>query len=279
MRADLPGTVRSGTAGLARVAAVGDVHVGSDTGHMLRRELEHVVERADVLLLAGDLTQHGSAEEGQVLADGLKHLGLPVAAVLGNHDYHQGAQSTIRALLEAAGVCVLEGEKVVFDIDGQRIGVAGVKGFGGGFPGACGSEFGEEEMKMFMRHSRACAERLGERLEELDCDVKIALTHYAPTAGTLVGERLEIYPFLGSYYLGEVIDKARCALALHGHAHRGTERAETPGGVPVRNVARPVIRLAYKVYCLGQASCEGEPLVVHSAADIPAVRLDPAHGA
>jgi Icc-related predicted phosphoesterase len=254
-----------------RVAAVGDVHVGRDTGHMLHRELEHVSERAEMLLLAGDLTQHGSAEEGQILAEGLAHLGVPVIAVLGNHDYHQGAQRAIRSLLEGVGVCVLEGERTVVTVQGHRVGIAGVKGFGGGFPGACASEFGEEEMKIFVRHSRQCAELLGERLGELDCDVKIALTHYSPAPGTLVGERLEIHPFLGSYFLGEVIDAAHCTLALHGHAHRGTERAETPGGVPVRNVARPVIRLAYKVYCLGHASSEGERPIFRTATDLPAI--------
>jgi len=61
---------------------------------------------------------------------------------------------------------------------------------------------------------------------------------------------LEIYPFLGSYLLGEAIDGAGADLILHGHAHRGMERGVTLGGIPVRNVARPVIQRAYNVYCL-----------------------------
>lgn len=244
-----------------RLGAVADVHVGTDTNRLLRREFEHLPDKADLLLLAGDLTQHGLVEEGRVLAGALANIGVPIIAVLGNHDYHQGAQDVIRKCLEDAGVCVLEGEKTKLTLSGHRIGIAGVKGFGGGFPGACGSEFGEEEMKAFIRHSRACAERLGERLGEMDdCDIKIALTHYAPTPGTLEGERLEIYPFLGSYFLGEAIDNAKCNLAVHGHAHRGTEHAKTPGGVPVRNVARPVIKLAYKIYCLDVCEMEAEPL-------------------
>jgi Icc-related predicted phosphoesterase len=264
---------RSATAPSVRVAAVGDLHIGRDTGHLLHRELEHVSERADLLLLAGDLTQHGSVEEGQVLADGLRRLGLPVMAVLGNHDHHQGVSVKIRTLLEGAGVCVLEGEQVTVSARGHQVGIAGVKGFGSGFPGACASEFGEEEMKVFVRHSRERAEALGQRLEEIaGVDLRIALTHYAPAPGTLLGERLEIYPFLGSYFLGEAIDRARCTLAVHGHAHRGTERGETPGGVPVRNVARPVINLAYKVYCVGQTAAGGEPLSVRSASDLPALR-------
>jgi Icc-related predicted phosphoesterase len=175
---------------------------------------------------------------------------VPVVAVLGNHDYHQGEQARIRTVLERAGVAVLEGEAITLDLDGCRIGIAGVKGFGGGFAGACGSDFGEDEMKAFIRHSRERAEALGTALSALDCDQKIALTHFSPVKETLAGERLEIYPFLGSYFLGEVIDAARCTVAFHGHAHAGSERAVTPSGILVRNVARPVIKHAYKVYSL-----------------------------
>jgi Icc-related predicted phosphoesterase len=204
-----------------------------------------------LLLLAGDLTQHGLVEEGRLVADELAFLSVPTVAVLGNHDYHAGKQDEIRGMLEAAGVQVLEGDATTREIAGRRVGIAGVKGFGGGFAGACGSEFGEAEMKAFIRHTKRTAERLEESLRTLDADVRIALTHYSPSKGTLVGEKLEIYPFLGSYLLGEAIEHAGADLAVHGHAHLGTERAVTPGGVLVRNVARPVIKLAYRVYCFG----------------------------
>lgn len=246
---------------MIRLAAVGDIHVGKDTGSLLRQELEHVSEKADLLIIAGDLTQHGLAEEGKAVADALAAVTIPRVLVLGNHDYHQGAQDQIRRYLEAAGVTVLEGESTRVHVGGACVGIAGAKGFGGGFAGACGTEFGEEEMKAFIRHSREKAERLKQCLSELDCDYKIALTHYAPCKGTLVGEKLELYPFLGSYHLGEAIDSSHCNMAFHGHAHLGTERAVTRGGVPVRNVARPVIKLAYKVYCFGQSEQETE---VHS---------------
>jgi Icc-related predicted phosphoesterase len=90
-------------------------------------------------------------------------------------------------------------------------------------------------------------------------DVRVALTHYAPVPETLQGERLEIYPFLGSGLLAEAIDKGRAHLALHGHAHRGSEKGTTPGGVPVRNVAQPVIAAPYRVYCLEEGSPDIAP--------------------
>jgi Icc-related predicted phosphoesterase len=214
-----------------------------------------VGEQADVLLLAGDLTRHGTLDEAQVAADEFSDLPVPVIAVLGNHDYHSNAQDDIAALLEQRGVQVLEGRAVVLQIRGCRLGVAGVKGFGGGFAGKCGSAFGEPEMKAFIAHTELAAGRLADALRSVaDADVLVALTHYSPTSDTVRGEPPEIYPFLGSYQLAEAIDGARGGLgvdlAVHGHAHFGCEQGKTPAGVRVRNVAQPVIRAAYAVYKL-----------------------------
>ncbi len=250
MRRELQGTDGNGTPRLIRVAAVGDVHVGVDSSAFTPEQITDLPSCADLLLLAGDLTQHGHASEAARLAEELSRVRIPVVAVLGNHDYHQGEQAPIRAELERAGVTVLEGEACVLTVAGICVGVGGVKGFGGGFVGACGSEFGEDEMKAFIRHSRLRAETLQAALSSMECEIKIALLHYAPVPGTLLGEKVEIYPFLGSYFLAEAVDSAGCAAAFHGHAHRGTERAATPAGVPVRNVARPVIQRAYKIYSL-----------------------------
>jgi len=234
-----------------RVAAVGDIHFGTDSSGRLRPHLEQLAERADLLVIAGDVTTCGGRDEAEVLAAELRGVAVPVLAVLGNHDYHAGHETDVRRALEGAGVQVLEGETAVVGVNGSRVGVAGVKGFGGGFAGACGTEFGEPEMKAFIRHTRSVAERLEGSLVGLNADVKIALLHYAPVKATLLGERLEIYPFLGSYLLAEAVDRGGADLVLHGHAHRGTEKGITPGGVHVRNVAQPVIRRAYNVYALG----------------------------
>ncbi len=254
MRGELSGTDGPGVPRLIRVAAVGDIHIGRDTPGFTPHQLEGLEGSAHLLLIAGDLTQHGHADEAAALARELEQAPVPVIAVLGNHDYHHGEQDRIREHLERAGVIVLEGEGTVMRIDGVRVGIAGTKGFGGGFAGACGSEFGEEEMKLFIRYTRTKADELALALERLECDLRIALTHYAPVKGTLAGERLEIFPFLGSYLLGEAVDKTACTVAFHGHAHAGTERAVTAAGVAVRNVARPVIKLAYKVYTFDAAS-------------------------
>jgi Icc-related predicted phosphoesterase len=224
-----------------------------------RAAFEHVPQHADLLLLAGDLTRHGTPEEGDVVVGELRGLGVPVVAVLGNHDYHSDMQDVMTKQLEDSGVTVLEGSGAVFDVNGCRVGVAGVKGFGGGFPGKGASEFGEPEMKAFIRHTKEVSARLGTALRELDCDVRVALTHYSPVKDTLSGEPPEIHPFLGSYHLAEVIDEARTDLALHGHAHFGSEKGLTPGGVRVRNVAQPVIKRAYAVYALEPAGLPRAP--------------------
>lgn len=256
---------------MIRIAAVGDLHLGKETPPALVDAFASLHEHADVFMLPGDLTQHGDPEEAQKLVEALAVVRVPTVAVLGNHDYHMGQDSEIREVLSAAGVHVLEGQGVVLSVQGVRLGVAGCKGFGAGFPGACGTEFGESEMKSFIAHSKQAAQSLGSALEGLDSDMRVAMTHYAPVKDTLAGERLEIFPFLGSYFLGEAIDRARCQLAFHGHAHHGTEHGITPGGVPVRNVARPVIRCAYKVYRLApQELAANTVLSAASAAAAPA---------
>ena len=236
---------------MIRIAAVGDVHVGEESAGRLRSQLADLPERADLLLVAGDLTNRGLPEEAAVLAEELRDLGVPGLAVLGNHDYESGCEAKVAAALEEVGVRVLEGDAVVLDVGGTSVGVAGVKGFGGGFAGACGSDFGEPEMKAFIRHTADAAHRLERALESVaHADVRVALLHYAPVEATLRGERLEIYPFLGSYLLAEAVDRAGADLVLHGHAHGGSERGETPGGVPVRNVAQAVLRRPYALLCL-----------------------------
>jgi Icc-related predicted phosphoesterase len=236
-----------------RIAAVADIHMDDGMRGRFRHQLEHLPDKADVLLLGGDLTKHGTTGEAAAVRDEFQDVGVPVVAVLGNHDYHWGEEKEITALLRDGGIQVLEGESVCLEFRGRRLGVAGVKGFGGGFLGKSGSDFGEPEMKAFIRHTKQVAGELRTALETLDCDVRVALTHYSPVKDTLAGEPPEIYPFLGSYLLAEAIDDAAADLAIHGHAHMGSEKGITAGGVRVRNVAQPVIRRAYAVYRLDSA--------------------------
>lgn len=253
---------------MIRVAAVGDVHFGDDCAGRLRPHLDAAAGRIDLLLLAGDLTRRGLADEARLLAAELRDLPLPVIAVLGNHDYHQGAEREIAGILADVGVRMLEGDSTVVQLDGATVGVAGVKGFGGGFAGACATEFGEREMKAFAASGRHAAAALQAALEGLVCDLRVALLHYSPVEATLVGEPPAMWPFLGSYLLAEALDTVGPALAVHGHAHAGSaDAARTPGGVPVRNVAQPVIRRAFAVIEVEH----GERRVTASIArDVPA---------
>jgi Icc-related predicted phosphoesterase len=248
---------------MVRVAATADVHFGHDSAGTLRPHLEHLCDRADLLLIAGDLTRCGGPDEAQVLADELRGLEIPIFAVLGNHDYEVEQPEDVIDVLTDAGVRMLDDENAVVDVADVRVGITGVKGFGGGFAGACGSDFGEPEMKAFIQHTKARAQRLEDLLGDLDTDIRLALLHYSPVEETLRGERLEIYPFLGSYLLAEAIDRAGADLVLHGHAHNGAEKGLTPGGIAVRNVALPVIRQAYAVY-------ELEPSRIGEAARVSA---------
>lgn len=265
---------------MIRVAAVGDLHLGADSRGTMRCHLEHLGSHADVLLLAGDLTKRGEPAEAEVMADELRDCPVPVVAVLGNHDYHAEEEKEVVRILEEAGIVVLDGTSMTLDVDGTRVGIAGVKGFGVGFPGATASDFGEPEMKAFVGHAREHAERLEAALTEVgEHDLRIALLHYAPCTDTLLGEKPEIWAFLGSYLLGEVIDRVGCDVVFHGHAHAGSEHGRTPGGVTVRNVAQPVIGHAYNLYCLGARDgargCETGP--EHPAEVLDARSAAPPH--
>ncbi len=237
---------------MIRVAAIGDLHVGADCGASgAVPELRRVSRDADLLLLAGDLTKCGEVDEARCLARTLAAIDVPILGVLGNHDYESDAADGVARTLREAGVHVLEDGCRVLDVGGTRVGIAGTKGFGGGFLGACASDFGEPEMKAFIRTTQAFAARLERDLAGMDADLRIAVLHYAPIPETLQGERLEIYPFLGSYLLAEAVDRAGADLVVHGHAHAGSERGVTPGGIRVRNVALPVVRQPYKVFEFG----------------------------
>jgi Icc-related predicted phosphoesterase len=231
-----------------RVAAVADIHVGSEPDTSFDTALCEVHEHADVLLLGGDLTRCGSISEAECLLRSLEAVSVPIVAVLGNHDHHAECEARITKMLESEGIRVLEGEGIDLDLPAGRLGVAGTKGFGGGFGRSALSAFGEREIKTFASHAHEYAERLEGALSSLESPTRVALLHYAPVEDTIVGEPLPIYPFLGSYLLGEVADRVGADLVLHGHAHAGRERGATAGGVPVRNVARPVIHRPYRVY-------------------------------
>jgi Icc-related predicted phosphoesterase len=233
-----------------RIAAVGDLHVGPDSHDHVRPHLGHVHEEADVLVLAGDLTQLGAPDEAKVLADELAEVAVPVVTVFGNHDVHSDAGDELRDAVEDAGVVVLDGETTTVAVGERTLGIVGDVGFGGGFAGASGSAFGEPEMKAFMRRTERSAERIQDGLASLATDVRLVLLHYAPVKDTVVGERPEIYPFLGSFLLARAVDAVGADLVVHGHAHAGTEQGVTPGGVRVRNVAQPLLRRSYRVFCL-----------------------------
>lgn len=241
---------------MLRIATAGDVHCGAHDAGRVREQFAAVHQEADVLLLAGDLTNHGTPEEMRAVAAGLREVAarLPVLAVFGNHDVHSEQEAEGRAILEAAGITVLEQEVATLELKGLSVGIAGAKGFCGGFRGGCASLFGEREMRSFLQPTVEAAAFFAGALRALDTDVRIALMHFSPVAETLLGERWEIFAFLGAYQLGEALDDAGADLALHGHAHRGCERGQTAGGVPVRNVAQAVLKRAYAVYEVGAPS-------------------------
>jgi Icc-related predicted phosphoesterase len=249
-----------------RIGAVGDLHLGADSVGRAGTELAEAADDVDVLLLAGDLTRCGTVDEARIVAKELSAVRAPTFAVLGNHDHHADQTVELCHILADSGIGVLEGTSTVIAVRDTTLAIVGAKGFGGGFAGACGSDFGEPEMKAFIRHTKDTAARLEHALAVTTADRRVVLLHYSPIEATLRGERPEIFPFLGSYLLAAAIDAHGADLVVHGHAHAGVERGMTPGGIPVRNVAQPVLRAPLAVYQLGATdAAHGEPARAASA--------------
>jgi Icc-related predicted phosphoesterase len=220
-----------------RFAAVGDIHVTKDAAGTLRSFFAQATAAADVLLLCGDLTDYGTAEEAQVLADELSAVKVPVVAVLGNHDYESGTPEAVLETLKRAGVRVLDGEAI--EIEG--VGIAGAKGFAGGFGRGSLGAWGEPAIKAFVAECQHEVMKLEAALAKLRTPRRIALLHYSPIAGTVEGEPKDIFPFLGSSRLEEPLLRYPVDAVFHGHAHRGTLEGRTINGVPVFNVAKPLL--------------------------------------
>jgi len=220
-----------------RFAVVGDIHVHKDSAGSLRGFFSSASEAADALLLCGDLTDYGTAEEAQVLADELAGVTVPIVAVLGNHDYESGTPQVVIDALARVGAKVLDGEAV--EIEG--VGIAGVKGFAGGFGRGSLGAWGEPAIKLFVQECLNEAMKLESALAKLRTKRRICMLHYSPIVGTVEGEPVEIFPFLGSSRLEEPLLRYPVDAIFHGHAHRGTLESKTIGGVPVYNVAKPLL--------------------------------------
>jgi Icc-related predicted phosphoesterase len=220
-----------------RIAATADIHFTPQSYDRVREPLSRVREEADVLVIAGDLTNYGRPEEMHSLLNGLVRLRVPIVAVLGNHDYESGQETELIRMLIAEGIKVLDGSN--YERDG--VGFAGTKGFLGGFGRGVLTAFGEKEVKAFVQASLDEAMKLERALTMLRTPKIVIVTHYAPVAETVHGEPLEIWPYLGSSRLAEVIDRHQAVLALHGHAHHGKLDGKTTAGVPVHNVAMSLL--------------------------------------
>ena len=229
-----------GPARRLRVAAVGDLHVAETHDRPHRDLFDRVHEDADVLCLCGDLTNFGKTREVEILLEDMKACRIPMVGVLGNHEHECGQPDHVRDLLCAAGVKVLDGGQA-YEIGG--VGFAGGKGFVGGFGRYMLSPFGEREIKRFVQEAVDDANVIENSIRTLRTERSVVLLHYSPVVDTVVGEPPEIHAFLGSSRLGETIDRYdNVSLVVHGHAHRGAPEGRTNKGVPVYNVALPVLR-------------------------------------
>ena len=220
-----------------RVAAAGDIHASEPLRERVERAFQDVAQHVDLILLAGDLTTHGEPDQARVLADACRSLDVPICAVLGNHDHHANRAAELTAVLQEAGLTVIDRGWTTYELDGHELGVVGTKGFVGGFPGSTIPDFGEPLLRRVYAETTAEACALEQGLQAVShCSMRIVLLHYAPIEATLEGEPAGIRAFLGSDRLAHPIAEYMPDLVVHGHAHAGSF-AGSVGDVPVYNVA------------------------------------------
>lgn len=229
-----------------KVAAVADLHMKEDRSVSYADLFSEISQAADVLVIAGDLTDLGKPVEAELLADDLKSCTVPVVAVLGNHDHQGDATEEVSSILVKAGVHLLNGQAVEI----ADVGFAGTKGFIGGFGRHMLGSFGEAAIKTMVSESVDEAMRLENALRNTRAQRALVILHYAPIAETVAGEPKEIYPFLGSSRLAETIDRFQVSAVVHGHAHKGTYEGQTPGGAPVFNVAAHIEKPTGRPYAI-----------------------------
>ena len=247
--------------GVVRVAAVSDIHYSKNSQGSLQALFAEITESADILVLAGDLTDFGLAEEAHVLAKDLTTtLKIPAVGVLGNHDLEAGEEAEITAILGDAGVRMLDGDS--YEVHG--VGFAGTRGFCGGFGRGALGAWGEPIIKAFVHEAISEALKLETALQRLKTLHRIAVIHYSPIRGTVEGEPLEIYPFLGSSRLEEPLARYNVTAVFHGHAHRGELEGRAGADIPVYNVSLPLLRERYPegptYRVLELRASEGEPV-------------------
>ena len=219
-----------------RIAAIADLHFSPQSYDRIREIMQRVRDDAEVLVLAGDLTNYGKPEEMESLLNAMVRLRIPIVAVLGNHDYESGKQDELIKMMSAEGIKILDGTG--YERDG--VGFAGTKGFLGGFGRGVLTAFGEPEVKTFVQASLDETMKLERALTQLRAEKRVVVIHYSPIAETVKGEPEVIYPYLGSSRLAEVIDRHGARLVIHGHAHHGSPEGKTTAGIPVYNVALPI---------------------------------------
>ena len=232
---------------MIRLVAVSDLHFKVGDEQTIASRFEGVRDKADLLLLPGDLTDNGNLDEASLLGGELSRLGLPVLAVLGNHDFASRMTTQLTGVLNSAGVRVLDGDTAEFTMRGETVGIVGVRGFRGGFDHHALSEISEPEVEAWVVTATIEAEKLERGLERLHTDYRIVMTHYAPIRATVEGEHPETFPFYGSSRLCEPIDRLGADLVVHGHAHHGTHRGATPRGIPVYNVAASLLDAPFAI--------------------------------
>lgn len=182
-------------------------------------DLVKKAKKPDLLLFAGDMYEYRSPESYGLLLDflKLKKWNCPIIAVFGNREFDEDIDD-IRKITKKR-IKFLDDESHTLKIENRKIGIVGSRG----------------SLDSSFLWDSTSAKKIEKLLKGLRADIKILLTHFAPTYKTLKGENKRYYDGMGTEKLEEVLIKSKTTFAVHGHSHYGIPLAFV-GSVPVFNV-------------------------------------------
>ncbi|OYT42583.1 MAG: metallophosphoesterase [Candidatus Aenigmarchaeota archaeon ex4484_224] len=213
------------------IAAVSDVHSPIYYEDFVKA-LDEINVKPDLFLIAGDMVERRMPEEYSKISNALfGKITCPIIAVFGNTEFEE-YKDQIKSL--AKNIIFLDDQSYYLNIRGISVGIFGSTG-------ALDepTKWQKAHIPNIERLYQARYERAFKSLEMMKTQIKILLTHYAPTYETLKGENPRVYPNLGSRYWENIFIKLKITLAIHGHAHNGSPKAWV-NTTPIFNVAFPV---------------------------------------
>ncbi len=214
---------------IIRIGAVADVHAPKYLDDFTKSLAK--IGDLDVLLLVGDVVLKGDfTQMPRVIEEIKKVYSGKIFACFGNEEYEE-KEEALRSFEE---ITWLDDQAAKLEIHGKIVGIVGSRG-SLDRPTSWQRKNRPELFEVYRKR----VEIVDNLLENLKADLKIVISHYAPTYLTLEGEEKYAWPEMGCKRMEDVIKRRRPDVWFHGHAHRSARLEAEIGRTFIMNVSLP----------------------------------------